>query len=185
MADEPPSPSSPLSDFQSYLLLLARTQLEDSPRVRIDPQDAVQQTLAIAQENLHQFRGKSNRELAGWLRTILANHLRDLFRRTGRECDEQTLARQLEQSSARLDEILAAEQSSPSQRVSEGENMLRLADALRELPEEQRQAIELRHLKGLPLTEISESMGKTMPAVGGLLQRGLKALREKLGHGVE
>lgn len=185
MADDPPSPHPSLGNFQGYLLLLARTQLEESPRLRIDPQDAVQQTLAIAQEKLHQFRGKNNRELAGWLRTILANHLTDLLRRNGREFDEQTLARQLEQSSARLDELLAADQSSPSQRITEAERLLHLADALRELPEDQRRAVELRHLKGLTLAEISESLGKTMPAVGGLLQRGLKTLREKMGQGVE
>ena len=36
------------------------------------------------------------------------------------------------------------------------------------------------HLEGLSLADTAEQMGKTRPAVAGLLQRGLKKLREKL-----
>ncbi|MCA9067578.1 MAG: hypothetical protein KDA84_01560, partial [Planctomycetaceae bacterium] len=53
-------------------------------------------------------------------------------------------------------------------------------DALRELPEDQRRAVELRHVHGLTVKDIAEAMEKSLPAVGGLLQRGLKTLREKL-----
>jgi RNA polymerase sigma-70 factor (ECF subfamily) len=38
--------------------------------------------------------------------------------------------------------------------------------------------VELHHLKGLPVAEVAAQVGRTRPAVVGLLFRGLKKLRE-------
>jgi RNA polymerase sigma-70 factor (ECF subfamily) len=178
MADASPTP--PLEDFHSYLTLLARAQINRASCSQIDPMDAVQQTLVAAQKKFHQYRGTSNAELAGWLRAILANHLKDVLRRKGWELDEQALARQLEESSLRLDRFVNDEQSTPSQRALRVEQLTALADALITLPEDQRLAIELRHLHGHTLTEIAKQMQRSTASVGGLLQRGLKQLRGKL-----
>ena len=83
---------------------------------------------------------------------------------------------------AELAEFLAADQTSPSGRVERQERLLRLADALAALPGDQRRAIELKHLQGLALIEVARRMGRTVSAVAGLLQRGLRALREDLGE---
>ena len=48
------------------------------------------------------------------------------------------------------------------------------------LDDDQRRVVELHHLKGLPVAEVAEQMGRTRPAVVGLLYRGLKKLRELL-----
>jgi len=50
-------------------------------------------------------------------------------------------------------------------------------DALHELPETQAEAIRLRYMEGLPLSEIVERTGKSDTAVSGLLKRGLQKLR--------
>jgi RNA polymerase sigma-70 factor (ECF subfamily) len=86
----------------------------------------------------------------------------------------------VENSSARLESWLAAVQSSPSQRVIREEQLLQLAQALAELPAEQRQAVELHHLQGHPVAEVGEMMGRSRAAVVGLLFRGLKKLRQLL-----
>jgi RNA polymerase sigma-70 factor (ECF subfamily) len=79
-----------------------------------------------------------------------------------------------------VDAWLAADQSSPSQRVMREELHIRLADALGKLPEDQRLAVELHHLKGRTVAEAAEQMGRTKTAVVGLLFRGLKKLRQLL-----
>ncbi len=178
MLDESKAPA--LDQFQSYLLLLARANVEAGARTLVDPNDLVQQTLLKAQQNLDQYRGNSDAELARWLRMILANNLTDRLRRAGRQLDEQALARRLEQSSVRLGQLLTAEQSTPSQQLVRNEYVQQLAEAMLQLPDDQRQAIELRHLQDLSLAEISTQMQRTSRSIAGLLQRGLKRLQETM-----
>jgi RNA polymerase sigma-70 factor (ECF subfamily) len=45
---------------------------------------------------------------------------------------------------------------------------------------DQRQAVELHHLKGLSLADVGCQMGRSKAAVAGLLRRGLKELRCRL-----
>jgi RNA polymerase sigma-70 factor (ECF subfamily) len=176
-----------LEEYRSYLLLLARMQLDPGPRNRIDPSDIVQQTLLEAHAKADQFSGDDS-ALAAWLRQALVNNLRDAWRalRQGKRDirREKALADAVEQSSSRLEQMLAAPHSSPSQRAVRNEELLRLADALVELPEAQREAIVLHHLQGCSLTETARSLGKTDAAVAGLLHRGLRKLREIMTAGV-
>jgi RNA polymerase sigma-70 factor (ECF subfamily) len=58
------------------------------------------------------------------------------------------------------------------------EELRRLAEALAGLPEDQRQAVELHHLHGLPVEEVAAALGRSESAAGGLLRRGLRRLRE-------
>jgi RNA polymerase sigma-70 factor (ECF subfamily) len=173
-----------LEDFRSYLLLLARMQLDGGLRNRIDASDVVQQTLLEAHAKADQFSGDDS-GLAAWLRQALVNNLREAWRalrRAKRDVRrEQDLDAAIEQSSARLAGVLAAPHSSPSQRAVRNEDLLRLADALTKLPTPQREAIILHHLQGASLAEAAERLGRTDAAVAGLLHRGLRKLRELMG----
>jgi RNA polymerase sigma-70 factor (ECF subfamily) len=173
-----------LEAYRSYLALLARLQMNRALQGKIDLSGMVQQTLWEAHQRFRQQPPASDAELAAMLRQLLANNLVDEARkacagkRDARR--ERSLEEELQASSARLEALLAAEETGVSQRLRRQEELLALAAALENLPEAQRQAVELHYLQGLPLAELAEQMGRSKPSVAGLLQRGLAALRTRL-----
>src|SRR5439155_4858575 len=124
-----------------------------------------------------QFRGSTREQLAAWLRQILANYLAGKLRDVGKE---QSLEAALEQSSSRLEKLLATGwPGSPGEKVGQ-ERLEVLAQALAQLPDDQRTAVELQYLQDYSVEAIAQELGRTKVAVGGLLRRGMKKLRELL-----
>jgi RNA polymerase sigma-70 factor (ECF subfamily) len=181
MAHEPAPPDLPLERYRAYLLLLARLQLGGQFPEKLDASDVVQQTLLEAHRKREQFRGDSPQQLLAWLRKLLACTLTDALRTLGRAKRdagrERSLEAALDESAERLHAWLAAEQSSPSERADRNEQLVRLADALARLSEDQRQALVLRHCHGWPVADIARQLGRTTAAVAGLLKRGARQLR--------
>jgi RNA polymerase sigma-70 factor (ECF subfamily) len=179
-----------LEQYRPYLTLLARIQLDPALEARIDAADIVQETLSEAYATARAFRGKSEAEMAGWLRQILAHNLADALRalhRGKRDIGrEQSLEQRLATSSARLQHWLAADQSSPSQHAQRQERAVRLAQSLAELAAPQREAIVLQYWHGWSLAQIGQKLDRSTSAVAGLLRRGLLQLRKSLdGQGVD
>jgi RNA polymerase sigma-70 factor (ECF subfamily) len=171
-----------LETFRDYLLLLARLQVDRRGLGWIDASDLVQQTLLRAHQNRDQCRGTTDAQRAAWLRAILAHELAEAARKIDRRGEHRRLSLEvaLEESSVRLEGWLQSGSTSPSGRVMRQEQLQRLAGALARLPDDQRLALELHHLQGLAVQEVSRRMGRSTPAVAGLLRRGLAALREEL-----
>jgi RNA polymerase sigma-70 factor (ECF subfamily) len=186
MTEKASNAKRPLESYRDYLGLLARLQTKESLRGKVDLSGVVQQTLLEAYQAAAVVEGLSEAEKTAWLRQALSHNLADEFRKlaTGKRDvgRERSLQAALDQSSTRLQALLAADQSTPSEQVQRAEQTLHLARALQELPEAQRQAVELHHLQGLSLVEVAEALGSTKPAVAGLLHRGLKRLRELLAE---
>jgi RNA polymerase sigma-70 factor (ECF subfamily) len=182
MTEEAGAAGRPLEAYREYLRLLARLHLDPRLRAQVDPSDVVQEALLKAHAKRDQFRGKTEAEQAAWLRVILANTLTDALRRYGRRGGDQqvSLEAAVEESSARLEKWLQANDPSPATQAERQEHLLRLAAALARLPDDQRTAVELRHLQGCPVPEVARLMGRTVPSVAGLLRRGLQALREQM-----
>lgn len=183
-----PTTSQDLERFRDYLGLLARLEVSPALRDKVDLSGVIQQTLLEAHQGLGEQPGRlrADDELAAWLRSILSHNLADALRKlTAQKRDvrrEGSLDAALDQSSARLERWLAADQSSPSQRAIRHEELLRVAEALAGLPESQRRAIECHHLRAMPLADIADELCTTKAAVAGLLHRGMKALRSRLGE---
>jgi RNA polymerase sigma-70 factor (ECF subfamily) len=187
MASQQGNGAPDLERFRDYLRLLARLRIEPGLRAKVDASDIVQDTMVEAHRDWDTFRGTVDAELMAWLRRILTHNLADAFKAAGRDKRdagrEQSLEAQIEDSSVRLIDWLAAHQSTPSRKLSREEEALRLASALARLPDAQREAVELHHLQGLPLKELAARLGRSEPAVAGLLHRGLDRLRELLVGG--
>ena len=172
--------------FRSYLRVLARVALRSCGALqnKIDASDIVQEALLRAVVEVPQFRGHTDQEFAAWLRAILANKLADAvrhFRRQKRDAAlEQSYRETLDDSATRLETLIAADLTSPSQRVIQNEKARYLAECLAALSPDQQMVVELHHLEGYSVSEIAQRMNKSKAAVAGLLRRGLEKLRESL-----
>ena len=184
MPQPTPAQGARLERFRHYLALLARMQVGERYRAKLDASDLVQQTLLEAHEQWDQFRGSTDAELGAWLRQMLSCNLADAFRALGRAKRdvqrERSLDEALDASCSRLEVWLAAVQTSPSAKAVKNEQLFSLAWALDQLPAAQRTAVELHHLHGWTLTQVAGELDRSQSAVAGLLRRGLSKLRELL-----
>src|SRR5688572_4862627 len=137
-----------LAQYRDYLRLLARVELDARLRGKVDPSDVVQQTLREAHQAMDQFRGRTEAELAAWLRRVRARKLPCAARRLAASARDGGLGRSrgasLAQSAPRLDAWLADDRSSTTEQALRQERLHHLAEALAELPDDQRTAVELK-----------------------------------------
>ena len=149
------------------MTLLVRVQSEVRWQGKIDLSGVVQQTLLEAYQAGEQLDDANDAQKAGWLKRALANNLADEIRKlttarrdAGRE---RSLQAAMDESVSQLEQLLPAQQASPSQEVVRAERLLRLTAALSELPEAQRSVIELHHLRGQSLAEVAEALDQPAP----------------------
>jgi RNA polymerase sigma-70 factor (ECF subfamily) len=173
--------------YRNYLMSLARIHLARAgpARGKIESADLVQDVLLHAHAARAQFRGTTPEEFTAWLRQILANRLADVQKHFGRgkrdAALEATFRESLDASAAGMRSFALGRLPTPTSALAHEQRALRLADALQELPEDQRTAVELRYIAEYSLAELAAHLQRTKPSVAGLLRRGLKALREVLG----
>jgi RNA polymerase sigma-70 factor (ECF subfamily) len=183
-----PHPGLDLERYRPLLRVQAR-QLRLTPHFarRFDSSDLVQLTLLQAHQCRGEFRGSTEPELLKWLHEILLHVAADQVRRaTAKKRDlglEQSLAAAINDSSLRLEQFLADRGEAPDARAEREELLLRVAGAIDQLPEDQRDAVVLRDLMGLSVAEVAARMGRTQKAAAGLLLRGRARLRELLTDG--
>jgi RNA polymerase sigma-70 factor (ECF subfamily) len=175
-----------LERYRGYLRMLAESKLDRQLRAKIDPSDIVQETMMQAFRAWGDLRGTSDGERMAWLRQILVRTLLHAVRDFGRDkrniAREQPLVRLADRSSMQLESLCVADQTSPSQVASRAEELLRVADAMLDLPEEQRSAVLAYYWRGATVAEIGAEMERSGSAVAGLIYRGVKRLNEKLAR---
>ena len=174
--------------YVNYLRILATTQLERHLRQRVSPSDVVQETLLEAHRDFPNFRGGTAYEFVGWLRRILINNIARVVERNvqaakrdvRREVPISNFQQNLEQSNARLENILVDGSASPLSKVQNHEHTIMLADALAEMPADYRDVIVLRNLEGLEFNEVATRMNRKSGAVRMLWLRAMERLRKHL-----
>jgi RNA polymerase sigma-70 factor (ECF subfamily) len=163
---------------------LAKRQLETRIAVRVDASDIIQQTFLQAHRSFQQFAGQDVRQLAAWLEGILdhkvAGAIRDHALLQKRNVQRDRSLDDSHGGVASLKQELDAGLSTPSQKAIRGEQEQLLSQALSELPDDQREAVRLRHLEGWALADIARHLGRSPAATAGLIKRGMQALRRQL-----
>ncbi|QEH35096.1 RNA polymerase sigma factor [Aquisphaera giovannonii] len=192
-AKTPPPPDvGDLDGFRDYLRALTWKWIPADLRGRVDPSDLIQETLLRAHRDRDRFRGgEAEAEAgaggdagpdaraaarAGWLKQILAARLADRLRELGRA--RGVSLHDLDRSSAGMEHLIPACLSTPSAGLQSEEKALLVARLLARLPREQAEAIVLKHCEGLPVQDVARHMNRSPQAIGGLLRRGLRTLRE-------
>ena len=178
--------SPDFEQYRGYLRLLARARLAPELRRKVDASDIVQQTIVEAHAGANEFRGETEAERLAWLRRILNNNLANLARDW--RAAKRDLRREVffspgaaDETAERVDDWLAASQSTPSAGVHGAERRLRLARAIAELSDELQEAIVLRFIEGQTIESVANHLSVTRKTASGYLRRAVAALRESFG----
>lgn len=177
-----------LVEQHDALLRFLDSKMSADLKGRIEPADILQDTCIAAFQGITTFQPKSEHSFLRWLQTIAENRLRD----TARNLNAQKRGGELEQvpavvpsetgSMLNLLEVISAGLSTPSLRVSREEGLRELRVQIAALPDDYRQAIELKDLQGNSVEETAAKMGRAVDEVRGLLFRGRKKLAEGMGN---
>lgn len=108
-----------LTRYEPWLRCLARMEIDSRFQGKFSASDAVQQTMLAAWQGWDKFRGEDESQRRAWLRQILAFQLANLARHYA-GTQKRDVAREfsidvsLNRSSLRLDNLLIADESTPS-----------------------------------------------------------------------
>jgi RNA polymerase sigma-70 factor (ECF subfamily) len=169
---------------RSALRRLAQRQLEGRIAARVDASDIIQQTFLHAHRSFAQFAGQDVQQLAAWLKGILdhkvASAIRDHALLQKRNVQRDRSLDDSHGGRASLKQELNAGFSTPSQKAIRVEQEQLLTQALNVLPDDQREAVRLRHLEGWALADIARHLDRSPAATAGLIKRGMQALRRQM-----
>jgi RNA polymerase sigma-70 factor, ECF subfamily len=157
---------------RSCRLVYARLYLETGDAHRAE--DLSQETLLRAYRALDKLRDPG--QFRNWLLTIAQNVLTDAGRREARQ-------KRAEPPRAGLGALAGVPGPGPppEEEAARAELRGRVLDGLRSLPEEYRLPLTLRYLTGADYQTIATQLGLSNGSLRGLLHRGLKLLRARLG----
>ncbi|MFK7778784.1 MAG: sigma-70 family RNA polymerase sigma factor [Gimesia sp.] len=168
-----------LDRHRPYLNMLTQRAVDGRLQARIGDSDLVQQTCLSALKHFEKFDGKDIAQFIAWLRKIHERNIQDAIRKhLGAE--KRSINKEREPEAGANDPgLFHLKTLSPSQRMIQAEDAVRLAEVMSSLPEDQREAVRLRHLEGWSLAELEQHFDRSETAVASLIKRGLEKLRKQ------
>jgi len=167
------------------LLAYIDRQLGPALRQKVEPEDVLQETAIQALRYLPQT-DLSQHDPFGWLCQLAEQRIIDAHRKLV-ESQKRAAEREVplqapvgREGQGQLLDLLVASMTTPSEAFSRDARAIRLQEALNQLPEENRTALRLRYVDGLPSKEIAQRLGKSDGAVRVLLTRTLARLQQIL-----
>ena len=184
MSTQPELTGDVLERYRAYLNCLTYIQVDPRLWRRFGWSDVVNHTLLEAYRELAKLQALDEADRNRRLRRMLMNNLLERIEHERAEMRdyrrEASLDEGLTGSSCNLQKWLAADTPGPESRAVAAERGARLAEALSQLPEREREALILQKYHGWNLSQIAEHLSCTTGAVAGLHARGLTRLRELL-----
>jgi RNA polymerase sigma-70 factor (ECF subfamily) len=165
--------------FRPILLSIAEAMISPALRGHLEASDLVQQTLLEAHCADAKLADAEGAPLFVWLQKSLKHNLLDAVKHLHtqkRDMSRQVRIADVAESFDRIEHLLIADQTSPSQIVERKEQVLWMLACLQELPADQKTAVIMKHLQACSLKEIAEALNRSESATGGLLDRGRKNL---------
>jgi RNA polymerase sigma-70 factor (ECF subfamily) len=170
----PLTPEVAFEKHRERLLSVIYLRMGPNLRVRMDPEDVLQEVAIEAVNSWHTLSDEQN--AGAWLVTLarrkVARILRDQIGVAARDPRrERTIKTELP---------LADRRSGPVTHADRKDRLELLEQAIQRLSEDHRDVILLMKIDGLSAKEVAEQMGRTENAVHLLLSRALKRLAEEL-----
>ena len=154
--------------YKDYLLTLAKGLLSE----QAEAEDIVHDVFVTFAGLAGKFQLTGS--LKGYLATSVSNRARDRIRARKRRAEAIDPANPF-----------VAGEGNPQQHAAEAEELIRLRQALRQIPYEQREAVVL-HLKGgMKFREIAKLQGTSISTIHGRYRYGLDKLRSLMNSEVE
>lgn len=160
-------------DTEAFGVLMDRYERECAAYARYmtgsqdDAADVVQESLVRAYRSLRRCRNPER--FKGWLFRIVSNQCKThLARRNHRKRESLSVLEERHSDSA------------PDADAEAGELRRMVHESLQTLPVDQREALVLKYVHGMSLSEMAEVLSTSVPALKMRLLRGRELLRERL-----
>jgi RNA polymerase sigma-70 factor (ECF subfamily) len=163
--------------YRSWLVAVARRKAPQALAHKENASDLVQDCFAEAVSNFPEFRGENALTFRQWLKGILLNGCRHVYRHWGRQRRNAGAERSLPVG-ASADVALAAEQTPVVERLARREEVAWLKCALRELSEDDYRLFHLRFFEDLPFDAIAARLGANPATLRQQATRLIDKLRE-------
>ncbi len=146
--------------------------------------DASQNAFAKAYFGLKNFKEQS--KFKTWLFRIIINEAKDTLRKEkSRGLYKMQHDSDRDEDAPSILELIPSSARSAKEEVEAQETKQRLEEAIRKLPEREREVFILRYLNDLSLAEVAESLGLAVGTVKAHLSHGLEKMRSMLIQNAE
>lgn len=165
-----------LQSYRTYLLEIARAEIDAALQAKGGASDLVQETFLEASRAFPRFQGSSAPELRAWLRCLLLRHVTKHGRRY-RTTAKRRVGREV---SLEAPGDWGADLRTPSAGAVADEELSALERALARLPEDYRRVVHLRYREGRTFEEIGPLLGRSANAVRLLWLRAVERIKHEL-----
>ena len=173
-----------IESHRPQLLGYIQHNLGPALRRKLEPEDILQEVTvaAIASPGQFEVPGRDPFKLLCQLaeQRIIDAHRHHVAAQKRTANREVSMERPQQSQPFGFVDVLIASMTSPSQAFSRDQREFRLQAAIGSLPDDQREALRLRYVEGLPTKDVAEQLGKSDGAIRVLLSRTLARLQEIL-----